>query len=104
MATKTDSLDTIWHTPDALWERIAPILGPEKPPGTVGRPSMPYRVLFDAIIFVLRSGCPWHAIPRQAYAPRSTVHDRFRQWVKQGVFIQAWQTMLHSYGKQVGIA
>ena len=70
MATKTDSLDTIWHTPDALWERIAPILGPEKPPGTVGRPPTPYRVLFDAIIFVLRSGCPWQAIPRQALRTR----------------------------------
>ena len=39
MATKTDSLDTIWRTPDALWALIAPILGPDKPPGTVGHPA-----------------------------------------------------------------
>lgn len=70
MATKTDSLDTIWRTPDALWALIAPILGPDKPPGTVGRPATPNRVLFDAIIFVLRSGCPWQVIPRETYAPR----------------------------------
>ena len=70
MATKTDSLDPIWRTPDALWDLIAPILGPDKPPGTVGRPSTPNRVLFDAIIFVLRSGCQWQAIPRGTYAPR----------------------------------
>ena len=89
MAAKTDSLATIWHTPDALWDRIAPILGPEKQPGTVGRPSTPNRVLFDAIIFVLRSGCQWQVIPRQAYAPGSTVHGRFRQWVQQGVFLRA---------------
>ncbi len=49
MATKTDSPDTIWRIPDALWHRITPILGPEKQPGTVGRPSTPHRVLFDAI-------------------------------------------------------
>ena len=104
MATKTPSLDTIWHTPDALWHQIAPILGPEKPPGTVGRPPTPYRVIFDAIIFVLRSGCPWQVIPRQAYAPGSTVHGRFRQWVQQGVFRQAWQTLLHYYDTEVGIA
>lgn len=104
MATKTHSLDTIWHTPDALWNRIAPILGPEKQPGTVGRPPTPYRVIFDAIIFVLRSGCPWQVIPRQAYAPGSTVHGRFRQWVQQGVFRQAWQTLLHYYDTEVGIA
>ena len=81
MATKTPSLDTIWRTPDALWNLIAPILGPEKQPGTVGRPPTPYRVIFDAIIFVLRSGCQWQVIPREAYAPGSTVHGRFRQWV-----------------------
>ena len=39
MATKTDSQPPIWHTPDALWKLIAPILGPEKPPGTVGPPG-----------------------------------------------------------------
>ena len=104
MATKTDSLATIWHTPDALWALIAPILGPDKPPGTVGRPSTPNRVLFDAIIFVLRSGCQWQAIPRETYAPGSTVHGRFRYWVQQGVFLRAWQTLLHYYDTQVGIA
>ena len=65
MAPKTDSLDPIWHTPDALWNLIAPILGPEKQPGTVGRPSTPHRVIFDAVIFVLRSGCQWQVIPRE---------------------------------------
>ena len=104
MATKTDSQPPIWHTPDALWKLIAPILGPEKPPGTVGRPATPNRVLFDAIIFVLRSGCQWQGIPRAAYAPGSTVHGRFRQWVQQGVFVQAWQTLLQYYDKEVGIA
>ena len=104
MATKTDSLDTIWHTPDALWKLIAPILGPEKQPGTVGRPATPNRVIFDAIIFVLRSGCQWQVIPREAYAPGSTVHGRFCQWVQQGVFVQAWQTLLQYYDTKVGIA
>ena len=44
MATKTNSPDTIWQTPDALWKLIAPILGPDKPPGTIGRPATPNRV------------------------------------------------------------
>ena len=104
MATKTDSPAPIWHAPDALWALIAPILGLDKPPGTVGRPSTPNRVIFDAIIFVLRSGCQWQVIPRQAYAPGSTVHGRFRQWVQQGVFLRAWQTLLDYYDTQVGIA
>lgn len=104
MATKTDSLAPIWHTPDALWKLIAPILVPEKQPGTVGRPATPNRVIFDAIIFVLRSGCQWQVIPRETYAPGSTVHGRFRQWVQQGVFLRAWQTLLAYYDTEVGIA
>ena len=40
MATKT-SLETLWHTPEELWSLIAPLLGPEKPPGTPGRPAVP---------------------------------------------------------------
>ena len=55
MATKTHCQAPIWHTPDALWNQIAPILGPDKPPGTVGRPATPNRVIFDALIFVLLS-------------------------------------------------
>ena len=104
MATKTDSLETIWHAPDALWEQMAPIVGPEKQPGTVGRPATPSRVIFDAIIYVLRTGCQWQAIPRQEYAPGSTVHGRFTQWVKKGGFLDAWQTMLAYYDRKIGIA
>ena len=103
MSTKTE-LETIWHTPDDLWDRIAPIMGPEKQPGTVGAPATPFRIIFDAIIYVLRTGCQWHAIPRQEYAPPSTVHGRFSQWVKTGVFEKAWKAMLEHYDFEVGIA
>src|SRR5215475_14270044 len=85
MSTKT-ALPTIWHTPDDLWKRIAPVLGPEKAPGTPGRPATPCRRLFDALVYVLRTGGQWHALPRQEYAPGSTVHGWFRHWVQAGVF------------------
>lgn len=104
MDTKTLILETtIWHAPDALWELIAPILGPDKPPGTVGRPSRPARLIFDAIIYTLRTGCHWQAIPRKDLAPGSTVHDRFSKWVQGGVFLKAWQTLLAFYDQEVGI-
>lgn len=103
MATKAE-LETIWYTPDDLWEKIAPILGPEKQPGTVGRPATPSRLIFDAVIYALRTGCQWSAIPRESYAPGSTVHGRFSQWVKAGVFEKAWKVMLEYYDSEVGIA
>lgn len=102
MSTKTE-LNTIWHIPDDLWSRIAPILGKEKQPGTPGRSATPFRLAFDAIVYVLRTGCQWQALPRQEYAPASTIHGIYRKWVKAGVFRKAWKTMLEYYDCESGI-
>jgi putative transposase len=103
MSTKT-ATSTIWHMPDDLWSRLTPVLGPEKAPGTPGRPAVAFRLIFDALLYVLRTGCQWQAIPRHEYAPGSTVHGRFRQWVKAGVFERAWRVLLAYYDQEVGIA
>lgn len=102
MATAT-SLETLWHTPEDLWSLIAPLLGPEKPSGTPGRPAIPFRRIFDGILYVLRTGCQWRALPRQEYASKSTVWGRFKQWVAAGVFEQAWLLVLVYYDLAVGI-
>ena len=96
MAKKSD-METIWHISDEMWSVISEILGPEKKAGTVGRPAVSFRIIFDAIIYVLRTGCQWQAIPRSEYAPGSTVHGRFQQWVKSGVFQEVWEVMLYNY-------
>ena len=101
MNTKT-ATPTIWHIPDDLWKRIAPVLGPEKAPGTPGRPATSFRLLFDALVYVLRTGCQWQALPRQEYAPGSTVHGWFRRWVQAGVFETAWKLLLEYYDQGVG--
>ena len=103
MSSKTLT-PTIWHIPDDLWSLIAPILGPEKSPGTRGRNPTPFRLVFDAIVYVLRTGCQWQALPRQEYAPASTIHGVYRKWVKAGVFAQAWHVLLAYYDQQLGIA
>lgn len=102
MSTKT-AVPTLWHMPDDLWSRITPLLGPEKAPGTPGRPAVAFRIIFDALIYVLRTGCQWKALPRHEYAPGTTVHGRFRQWVNAGVFEKTWQVLLEDYDQEVGI-
>lgn len=103
MAIQTP-LPTLWHVPDDLWSLIAPLLGPEKAPGTPGRPAVPFRRIFDGILYVLRTGCQWSALPRAEYAPKSTVWGRFQQWAAAGVFQQAWLLVLVYYDLAVGIA
>ena len=56
MAATAEPLDTIWEVPDALWERIEPILLDDAPPKKTGRPRQPWRRMVNAIIFRLRSG------------------------------------------------
>lgn len=102
MSTQT-SVETIWHIPDDLWSLIAPILGPEKPPGSRGRPHTPLRVAFEALVYLAKTGCQWSALPRQHYAPPSTIHGIFTKWVQAGVFKQAWQLLLEYYDMRVGI-
>jgi putative transposase len=103
MSTKA-ALKTVWHVPDDLWSRIAPVLGPEKQPGTRGRPAVPFRQIFDAIIHVLRTGGHWSALPRERFgAAPTTVHGRFRQWTEAGHFRQIWKVMLETYDDALGI-
>ena len=55
-----------------------------------------------AIFYILRTGCQWNALPRSLGAS-STVHDRFQQWERAGVFVAFWQAGLTEYDEQVGI-
>jgi hypothetical protein len=56
MALKT-TLWTIWYIPNDLWDKIRPLLGREKQPGTFGRSPVPFRTCLDGIFCVQRTGC-----------------------------------------------
>jgi putative transposase len=43
------------------------------------------RLLFEAVIFVLRTGCQWRALPEK-YPPHSTVQRHFYAWRDAGLF------------------
>jgi DNA-binding SARP family transcriptional activator/transposase/Tfp pilus assembly protein PilF len=79
--------------PDQLWDQIAPLLPPEPPRPQGGRPAMDNRRVLTAILYVLGSGIPWHALPREFGAP-TTVHGRFRAWQQEGVFTRLRQAGL----------
>jgi len=63
---------------------------------------MPDRDAFSAIIYVLRTGIQWNALPRELGAS-STVHDRFQEWERAGVFRRLWQAGLQQYDELEGI-
>ena len=95
-------LRTIWRIPDELWAELQLLLPPEKPPGTPGRPVVPFRQVLDGVLYVLRTGCQWKALPRE-YGSGSTCHRRFQAWVAAGIFKRLWARLLMEYDELRGI-
>ena len=68
---------------DAEWALIEPVL-PKT--AVTGRPrAWPMREIVNAVLFILRSGCPWRMLPDH-FPPRSTVWDWFRRFRDERLF------------------
>ena len=97
-----DAVPTIWRLPDDLWEECRPLLPPEQPLGTPGRPIVPFRRVLDGILYVLRTGCQGKAVPKELGAG-STCHHRFQEWVADGTWQRLWADQLQRYDAEHGI-
>jgi transposase len=58
---------------DAEWARLEPLIPPARPGGRPRKTDM--RAAVNAILYLLRTGCPWRYLPRESFPPRSTVYD-----------------------------
>lgn len=88
--------------PDALWERIEPLLPNYKRSCKGGRPRLPLRSVVTGILYVLRTGCQWKAMPRE-FGSGSAIHAYFQEWVQCGVFHKLWRAALEEYDQLQGI-
>ncbi len=91
-----------YQIPDELWEKIEPLIPPQKPKKKSGRPRKEDRKMMTGIFYVLRTGCQWKALPRSLGAS-STVHDRFQEWREAGLFERMWKSSLMKYDDKKGI-
>lgn len=87
---------------DSLWERIKPLLPAYKQSCKGGRPRLPLRNVVTGILYVLRTGCQWKAMPAQ-FGSGSAIHAYFQEWVRLGVFERLWQRALEEYDELIGI-
>jgi transposase len=84
--------------PDALWQRIQPLLPP--PPGGGAPRTIPDRACMAAIIFMCRTSTPWALLPVKELGCGSvtTCWNRFAEWAGAGVFDRLQEGLLDELG------
>ena len=102
MAAPRSTVVEHFRIPDALWERIEPLLPRVRRSRKGGRPPLSYRRVLDGIFYVLRTGCQWKAAPPE-FGSGSSLHRYFQRWQKRGVFRTLWEVALYEYDDEIGI-
>lgn len=91
--------------PDDLWAVIEPLLPPEPPKPTGGRPRVPDRAALTGILFVLRTGIPWELLPHEMNCGSGmTCWRRLRDWHAAGVWQKLHEVLLDRLGAAGQIA
>ena len=101
-----------WEVSDAFWAKVEPLIPrPQRAAGATyrrkpgaGRKPLDYRKVFEAIVYVLRTGCQWKALPKERYGSPSSIHAYFRKWAQEGFFLSLWKAGLAEYDEMEGIA
>jgi hypothetical protein len=70
------------------WALLAPLV-----PSRQGRPIGDARLMVEGILWVMRTGGSWRALPER-FGPWSTVADCYRRWRKEGVWDRIRQALL----------
>lgn len=91
--------------PRNLWRKLKKHLPKAaKQPGP-GRPRVNDRDVVNGIWYVLWSGCQWKAVKREWFnVSSSTLHERFQQWTKDGLFDKLFQIIVRFYARERRIA
>ena len=104
-----------WEVSDAFWELVQPLIPTDprvsnktyqRQRGGGRKPKYSNRLYFSAMVYVLRTGIIWNALPREKFGAMSSsaLHDKFQPWSIAGVFTKIWQRGLAEYDKLQGIA
>jgi transposase len=91
-----------WRVPDRLWCELEPLLPKvERRFRYPGRRRHDDRACLEGILYVLRFGIPWRALPRLAGLPSGqTCWRRLDEWERAGV----WPTLMLRLQERLGQA
>src|SRR5260221_9197358 len=87
---------------DGEWARLEPLIPSAKPGGRPRKTDM--RAAINAIVYLLRTGCPWRYLPRDGFPPRSTVYNIFRKFQHDGAWEAIWAELHMALREHIGRA
>src|SRR5271154_753045 len=85
---------------DAEWARLEPLIPAATPGGRPRKTDM--RSAMNAILYLLRTGCPWRYLPRDGFPPRSTVYNIFRKFQHDGIWEAIWAELAMALRERLG--
>ena len=77
---------------DEQWALVEPHL--PKSTAKTGRPTADRRVMLEAALYQLTSGCPWRGLPRERFGCWQTAFHHFNRWRREGVLDRLARAML----------
>ena len=88
---------------DEQWSIVSPLLPacPQRRDGR-GRPWRCNRAVLNGILWILRTGAPWHDLPAR-YPSYQTCHRRFQQWSSDGTLEHILRTLAHDLHERGGL-
>ena len=74
--------NSFYHITDEQWNRIKNLFKERK---KVGRPPLNSRTVFNAVLWILKSGARWRDLPSH-FGNWNSIYHKFRQWCDSGLF------------------
>jgi putative transposase len=85
----------------AQWEVLAPLLGRRAGPGRP--PTVSLRGVVNALLYLVRAGCPWRLLPRE-FPHWTAVRYYFDKWTQDGTWAEVNRRLVEQTREQRGRA
>ena len=87
---------------DRMWERVRPLVPARVPNPKGGRPWADDRACFAGIVYVLRNGIRWNALPA-GFPSDTTCWRRQDEWARAGVWDAVHKVILEELAAAGGL-
>lgn len=102
MRLAAEPLGTIWRVDDELWGLFQQVLAELDPSHSGHRQRIDARQALNGIIYHMRTGCQWNALPEE-FGDDSSVHRTMQRWIAKGVLSRVWGLVIEACAEIGGV-